>query len=508
MRGGVLYGILVPFLLLFMTLDSIVQFFVRLIQRVREFVLRKKITSAAIAVVVLFVLGSVVANGTREPLETVRVTYKPFIQQVSVSGKVQASSDVAMAFEQTGRVDRIYVSVGDMVRAGDPLVSISAGTLAAQLQAAQAQVTLKRVERDNSSVNLDEVRRQQDTEVASAFRTLLSEDLEATPFSSTYTVSPPVVTGAYKGNVEGYYKVSVSRRISGTTLEMRVHGIEDFGPIEISKTGPTAVGTQGLFMSFPDTLASYDGTIWYVYLPNTKSTSYVANYNAYQEALRARDKAIADAEATLQKRSQGLTIKDAELAAAEAEVARILAELAKYSLRAPFDGVVTAVDAKLGEAASLSGNAVSLISGDGLEIESFVPEINIAYLSVGDSAVVTLDAYGEAVPFLATVVAIDPAETVRDGVSTYRVRLSFATPDERIKSGMTANILITTDERSSVISVPQGILVKKDDLTYVPVQEGNKKVLRQVQTGLVSSLGEVEITSGLVEGDIVILSGS
>lgn len=492
-----------------MTLDSLVSFFLRQVRTIRTFVSARPRVSVIIGILFLIILFMLFAPKDNGGTRTLVVSPQPFVQQVSVSGKVKASEEVQMSFEQTGRVDRMYVSVGDTVQVGDPLISISSGTLYAQLQAAQAQATLKRVEKENSVVNLEEVRRQQETNVATAYRTLLSDDLEVTPFSSGYTVTPPVVTGAYLGSNEGTYKFSVQRPHSGATnVELRVFDLENYGPIPVSKTGPTALGTRGLYVSFPENSTLYDETIWYVNLPNTKSVSYVTNLNAYQEARKTRDKAILDAQASLAQYSGGLTIKDAELASAEAEVARILAELSKFSLKAPFDGVITAIDAEVGEAATVSANAISLISDDTLEVESFVPEINIAYLEVGDSATITLDAYGEYVPFPATVVAIDPAETLRDGVSTYRVRLAFASPDERIRSGMTANIVITTDEREGVLAVPQGIVERKDGQSFIPVLEGGKRTLRQVTTGLVSSLGEIEILSGLSAGETVILPGT
>lgn len=489
-----------------MTLDSLVAFITRHITQAKKLIHKHPRLSlgAGVVLVLLVAMLSGVGGGTQE--ETVVVSPKPFVQKISVSGKVKAPEDVQMSFEQTGRVERIYVSVGQEVKEGAPLIALSSGTLGAELASAQAQLSLKRAERENDVANLENVRQQQNTAVESAYRTLLSSSLEAVPFSGAYSSDAPVITGAYTGTKEGQYKFSITEKNLGAgDYELRVIGLETPEAIRVSKTGPTPLGSLGLYVSFPDPVASYKDTIWYVSLPNTKATTYVTNYNAYQEALRERDKAVADAEAALALRL-GTTIKDAEVAAAQAEVNRILAELAKFTLRAPFDGVVTAIDAEVGEAVSVNDSAVSLIGARALEIESFVPEINIAYLAVGDPAVVTLDAYGEQVPFTAKVIAIDPAETIRDGVSTYRVRLAFMEDDERVKSGMTANILITTDERDGVISVPQGVIVKKKDISYVPVKEGGRTTLTPVITGAVSSLGEIEVVSGLEEGDIVVLS--
>ena len=108
--------------------------------------------------------------------------------------------------------------------------------------------------------------------------------------------------------------------------------------------------------------------------------------------------------------------------------------------------------------------------------------------------------------FNATVAAIDPAETVRDGVSTYRTILKFTVTDQRVKSGMTANVTITAERRQDVISIPQGVVTSRDGKKFVRVLVGDEVVEREVTTGSVSSLGSIEITSGLSSGDVVVLS--
>lgn len=445
-------------------------------------------------------------NGVEEELMTVE--RGSFVQEVSTSGKVIASQEVDLSFPETGRVASITVEVGDKVQTGQVLASLAMGTLVADLQAAEAQVALRRAETQNTSTNLEEVRGEQDTLVASAHRDLLSEGLAAVPNSSSYTVDPPDITGLYDGP-EGTYRIRVERDdVNRNDYELRTFGLETTAVITILDDEPTPLGTRGLFISFPDDLSGYADTIWEVDVPNTKSSSYLANYNAYQEALRTRTRAIAAAEADLAQQNSGSTVAQARLKQAEAEVSRIQALIAERTLRAPFSGVVTVVDAEVGSVASANAPAISLIGTGSYQVESFVPEVNIALIEVGDIARVTLDAYGDDTIFEARVVSIDPAETIRDGVSTYRALLEFSEIDPRIKSGMTANVVITTDVRESVISIPQGIVSDTDGKKYVRVKEGEETIEREITTGAVSSLGSVEVLSGLREGDIVVLSSN
>jgi len=419
----------------------------------------------------VLVLGWWLFFSNGEPvLETMVVTRGEFVQQVSVSGKVVAAQEVDLAFSESGRVEALNVKVGDKVRAGQTLATLAISLLASDLRTAEA--------------DLVKVRQQQDALVASAYRTLLSSGLAAVPSSSSDTATPPTVTGIYDGT-EGTYRIRIIKKENSSDYELRVFNLESLGPTEILDDEPTALGTHGLFISLPDGQAAYDGTIWNITIPNTKSTSYLANYNAYQEALRARDRAVTSA---------------------EADIERIRTDINERVLRAPFAGVVTVVDTEVGATAAVNTPVISLIGDQTLQIESFVPEINLSLVQPGASSTVTLDAYGSGVPFEATVVSVDPAETVRDGVSTYRAILEFVAQDERIRSGMTANVLIIADRRDNVISVPQRAITLREGAQYVRVKEGEMVVEREVITGAVSSVGSTEIVSGLEEGEMVVLT--
>jgi multidrug efflux pump subunit AcrA (membrane-fusion protein) len=139
------------------------------------------------------------------------------------------------------------------------------------------------------------------------------------------------------------------------------------------------------------------------------------------------------------------------------------------------------------------------------KIEANVPEVDVAKVAVGDPARVTLDAYGSAEFFPATISAIDPAETVIEGVPTYTVTLRFDQKDERIKSGMTANIDIRTDQREGVLYIPaRAVLTDADGRRFVRVPDGLATRDVPVEVGLRGSDGRIEILSGLSEGDVVV----
>ncbi|MFH0873760.1 MAG: efflux RND transporter periplasmic adaptor subunit [Candidatus Komeilibacteria bacterium] len=219
---------------------------------------------------------------------------------------------------------------------------------------------------------------------------------------------------------------------------------------------------------------------------------------------------LASQEAVVRQAQASLDSQNAMVAQQVAIVQNYQAQLAKNIIRAPFAGLITKQDAKVGQVTSPNTSLVSLISDKQYQIEANIPEADIAKIKIADPASLTLDAYGGDVTFTAKVVAIDPAETMIDGVSTYKVTLEFDQADDRIRSGMTANLDIATDSRTQVLAVPQRAVIAKDGEKFGRVLTGNEKspTITEVKitTGMTASDGRIEIMSGLNEGDRVDIS--
>lgn len=77
-----------------------------------------------------------------------------------------------------------------------------------------------------------------------------------------------------------------------------------------------------------------------------------------------------------------------------------------------------------------------------LQAVVYVSELDQPKIAKGDTADITLDAYGAGRVFPAHVFEIDAAPSMENGVSAYKVTLSFDAPDSGIKTGMTVNATI------------------------------------------------------------------
>jgi len=150
-------------------------------------------------------------------------------------------------------------------------------------------------------------------------------------------------------------------------------------------------------------------------------------------------------------------------------------------------------------------------------VQVYVSETDVAKLTVGDSANITLDAYGSRDIFPATVTAIDPAETVINGVNSYKVTLHFTQTDPRIISGMTANVNISAGSATDVLAVPSSAIITQGYKTYLLVQNANGTFTqREVHTGITGENASsttdtgtyTEIQSGLSATDTVASFGT
>jgi RND family efflux transporter MFP subunit len=238
------------------------------------------------------------------------------------------------------------------------------------------------------------------------------------------------------------------------------------------------------------------------YTNNSAVFSAQSSVNNYENAL-----IIAQSELDLKKAGSSeeqINIQEAQVERAKAVVSSQRATIEKNVIRAPIDGIVSRIEASAGEIVYSNTNIVSLISKKKFEIEANVTEVDISKISNGDSAKVTLDAYDSSVVFEAEVISMDLSETIIEGVTTYKVVLHFKDSDERIRSGMTANVDILTDMKEGVISISQRAVKENDEGKYVQVLEGKEIKDVMVTTGLRGSDGNIEILSGLEEGMNVI----
>ena len=172
---------------------------------------------------------------------------------------------------------------------------------------------------------------------------------------------------------------------------------------------------------------------------------------------------------------------------------------------APISGVVTQMDAKIGQIASPNTPLVSIISENNYEVDAFVPETDIGKIAVSDPVSMTFDAFpGQT--FTGSVFYIDPAETVNQGVVDYKIKVSVK-DQTQLKSGLTANLDIQAVKKDNVFILPQYAVLQNDQGTFVEVTKNGKVENDPVTLGIQDQNGNVEVVSGVTLGEQVINIG-
>jgi len=448
--------------------------------RISNFLKKNKkyllIGTPILLIVLYFVFGR--GSGKTELFTVARATVE---QSVILSGKVETSDRADLGFADSGRLARVMVRNNQKVWQGQMLSQLEIGDLLADLKIKQANYK-------TSDVDLESA-------VENAYRTLLSEDLELTPESNDYEVDAPTVSGLYNGG-EGKYKIVIDREnVTMRDYRLRIFDLERKDSI-IDENSPTALGTRGLYISFGDNdLINYDETVWYLDIPNKTSSSYLANYNAYNEAKKRLDSS-----------SQTGQASDSSSAIAKAEIEKINAEIRKNTIYAPFTGIVTNIGKEVGENASVGERIISILGEEKLEVVLQVSELDVSRLSPGVNIKISLDAFpGE--DFFGTLNTVNSKETEVDGVPVYEAFVELKS-DPRIKTGMSASGIIVLETKSDVLAVPSYLVKKENGINTVEVLgEKGKKEQRVVTLGLLGTDNMVEIISGLSEGEKVISIG-
>ncbi len=186
-----------------------------------------------------------------------------------------------------------------------------------------------------------------------------------------------------------------------------------------------------------------------------------------------------------------------------ANVSSVSSRVADAEVRAPMDGVVLVRRVDDGEVVAVNQPLLRLGDTRVLELEAFVDEADIARVKDGAAAskcAVTMLAFPGKV-FGAKVLEIFP-DANREK-KAFVVKARFDAPPEGLRSGMSAELNIITGEKPNVLLAPADAIEAGKVWT---VTDGRAHRV-EVAVGI-HDLLRAEITTGLADGDLVVVSGA
>jgi HlyD family secretion protein len=223
----------------------------------------------------------------------------------------------------------------------------------------------------------------------------------------------------------------------------------------------------------------------------------------------------------------------------QASLKETLESLYKTTISSPLEGTVTKLNVELGERVLGSGfsqgtDIMTVSDLSKMEAIVDVDENDIVTVKIGDTARVTVDAFGDKkfVGFVTEIgnSAITTSSGTQNEVTNFQVKIKIFDPDQKLRPGMSCTANIETETKSNVLSVPipsvtarlENKVEEKTDNTststttvakkkekpdeIVFLVQGGKAKTRVVKTGI-SDDNYIEVQEGLQGGEEVV-SGS
>ncbi|MFO0689087.1 MAG: efflux RND transporter periplasmic adaptor subunit [Myxococcota bacterium] len=206
----------------------------------------------------------------------------------------------------------------------------------------------------------------------------------------------------------------------------------------------------------------------------------------------------------LEEAETALLLAESSVRAEEAAVGVATRALKDASVSAPFAGLVAKRSVELGEYVQAGTELFELVSMDPLDVIFSLPELESQQVALGQHVEVTVAAPADKT-FDAVVTFIAP--TVDPGTRTLRVKAEIDNAEHVLRPGLFARIHVGTDERRSVLMVPEEALVQREGSAWLfLVGEGDRVRRVQVETGH-QSQGRIEVRGAVSAGDRVVRRG-
>ncbi len=202
---------------------------------------------------------------------------------------------------------------------------------------------------------------------------------------------------------------------------------------------------------------------------------------------------------------QGIQLEKAELGLKSAQVqkATLLEQINKTTIRAPFNGIVTA---KLTEEGAFAAPGMPLLQITDISKLKFtvnVPENNLSKFNEGQICTVSVDVY----PDILQKGKITLVGSKANMGNSYPVQLEIKNTDDiKIKSGMFGKVNLKNDSHTAQIIIPASALVGTTIQPKVYSIKNGKAILTNI---MISERIEnkVVVANGLNEGDEIVTNG-
>ena len=399
-------------------------------------------------------------------------------ESIASSGRVRGVTETLAGAQAAGVVERLFVREGDRVSAGQRLAILKndvAEARAAQAEAAltTAQATLVQVSRGVLPSELEAAAAQ-----VEQARAQLAQQQSSLAQAEQSVVQAKAQLAQHQAEGElADRQLERAERLLERGLIARAEHDE---AVTRSRVVKQQIAAQQQAVAVAETVV-----------------------RAFRGGVAAAEANVGVQEARLRTLQVGARPEDVEIArqrVREAERALAVArrQAQEAVVVAPFGGVVTAINAEVGQMVGSQG-VLQLVSTE-MEIRVEVDETNLADLALGQSAVVSSTAFPGST-FAGSVREI--AAAVDQTRGTVTVTVAPMKPPAWLRPGQTVNVNVVTNPAAQRLLVPAAALRRVGDRIVVLVVRDDRAVETVVQTRPPTKDG-VPVVAGLDADDRVI----
>ncbi len=470
---------------------------------IRQRKLRRKRTITIVIVAAVVMLGTLLAiyivrSRAQSPLQdiiTAKVTRADIIQKISATGNVdaQTGAQVNIGSQVTGRIKKLYVDIGNHVKAGQIIAILDLPDVEAQLNQARAGL--------------------------SAAEQALAQQISGVSLQQTTTTTDISKAEATLATAQATYRQDAETRSAQIAAAQAAvnQAMATYRNAETFLSREQRLLTQGYVARQDVDKAQAQANVAAAQLDSARQNAQLV-ITRTAAVLQTDEATVKSAQAALVAARAGTaqnTIKGQQVAAARAAVKQAAAnvsywqaQLAKTVIRTPVSGTVVTLSAQTGEtvAAGLSApTLVTVVDLKRLQVDAYVDETDIGNVHIGQPASVTVDAYPN-MAFTGVVTKIASAGTLQQNVVTYDTTIALVNPRGLLKPAMTATVTIVVGEHRNVVVVPIEAVKYVGTMQVVYVVQGKQIVVRPVVVG-VSDDVHTEILRGVQPGETIVRAG-
>ncbi len=409
---------------------------------------------------------------------------------VSATGSIEPTEAVNLTFRGAGPVDGVFVEVGDPVLTGQVLARLDTADL--QLALEQTQIGKRLAEANQAKAKITS----EAIDIAAAEAAVEAAIAGADAARAAYQDLLRGPTAAQRREIQA------NEKRARVLLDSAQRAYDDVSHLSNVGMLPQALQLEQATIDYEVAKANVETTL--------AAATAAQKANALAQ-IASTESAIVQAEAALERLKRGPSAEDLEILQIQVDQAGIAIKQAELAMEnavlvAPIDSVVGAVNIRENETPNPALSAIVLTDDEGFNIKLNVDEIDIGQLAVGQDAVISIDAIenAELTGVISRIAPVSGSDGTGSGggIVTYGVTVDIDPSDIPLRAGLTAAVVITTEQALGVVLLPNRVmrLDRQTGQAYVEKLVDGIPTRANLETGLRNELFS-EVLSGVQAGD-------